>query len=252
LAHKRVQIEQEGIALQRQISAWTEEREGALATEQRRNKERFARKELVLSVAMPLVDVIIAGAIGTFVAIRLQDRSFRKNEVFKARVEQIVRQRNDAVSLLQEVDEAWRQVRLDEEFVGQRLEDATRKGEQETTRAKAYYCENAENRSAGYETLRRTYGRALALDQLSRAFGEDNQANKSIRAFTVKLQAFLSCAENRECLRCAEEHSDVRQALEDLISGYSKLENTLVDAAERWRPRQFTVRENREAPYLDP
>lgn len=201
-----------------------------------RNAEREAvavsrywaqRSERLKTVIMPTLIVLLSATLGTGLGLYLQNRSFRNNELFKARLEQIVRQRTEAVSLLQDVDDAWRQVRSDEDLAARQIEDAKIRGQGEVDRVTAYYCSQGD-KSNGLETLRKARSRSNALADQTKTFGENNPTAKAFKQFEVRLQSILECAENRDCRRCAVHDSDLLQPLKDVITSYGALESSLL------------------------
>lgn len=197
------------------------------------SRGQLTRKDVIQSIIVPLVVVLVTAVFGTWLAVHLQNRSFRRNELFKARLDQVVRQRQEAVTLLQEVEEAWRQVRADERLVAQSIRLAAVQGKDEETLIRTHYCSPQSKKSAGVEALRRIYGRMLAMGELFDALGHDNPVKKSHSEFMGRLQAFLQCAQTEGCPECAEKHAGIREPLRDLIGAYSKVENQLITSAEQ-------------------
>lgn len=62
-------------------------------------------------VIMPIVLLILTAVFANVIGVRLQDRSFRKNEVFRARLAAIETARQEATNIQKDVERARRQIR---------------------------------------------------------------------------------------------------------------------------------------------
>lgn len=205
---------------------------------ERRRQEREAaqidkleaqKKTRLQVIYMPLVIFFLTAVVGSLLSFYLQNRSFRHNELFRARLDQIIRQRNDTVALLQDVEGAWRQARSNEYFIAQELESAKDPGA--ANAARKFYCSEFK-KSTGVETLRKSYGRSLALIDQGSVFGAGNEVDKAFNEFNKQLKIFLECVNNDECKQCTGESDTLLEPLKNAITAYGNIENRLI-AGER-------------------
>jgi hypothetical protein len=87
-------------------------------------KERLSKKDRMAIVVMPLVIVALTAVTGTGLGVWFQNRSFKRNELFRVRLERLMWLHNEAVEILREVDTARRNVRTNEDVVATDLRKA--------------------------------------------------------------------------------------------------------------------------------
>lgn len=189
-----------------------------------RKESKMRGKDWLKIVVMPIVIAVLAAILGIY----LQNRSFERNTLFKAKLDQIQAGQKEAVTLLQDLDSTLRFIRTNEEYIEKDLKQLESEGRSnEIGDAKQHYC-GGSFMQPSIETLRRYQMRTIPLKDYSAAAGQNNVVNQATDDFSNKLGALIECMENKECRPCNGQHDDVRDSLRAVIAAHTKMANDLI------------------------
>lgn len=173
-------------------------------------KSRLTKKDVFSIIVMPVVVVVVASGM----AIYLQDRSFRRNQMFTAKLNQIVSGQEAAVQILREVDEATRQIRGTEKWI--RAQPANSVSDQEE-----YF-------DASIEVLKDSKVHLDALVAVSQGVRGGKTIEEAAQRYSTRLAVFLQCLNANTKFRCAEQHFAVVPAMRDVVVAHTTAANELI------------------------
>jgi hypothetical protein len=189
----------------------------------------LTKKERITNIYMPIAIVLLTASLGTGIGVWLQNRSFRRNEVFKAKLDRIKEGQKETAEILREVDEARRQIRANEDFIRREIEQQSDPIEKDKVRR--YYLEKNPMGSS-LVILKESKIRLDALGDYTKTLSPANTVPSSIENYSIKLGNFLECLEDNKDFgkSCSDEHPTLREALRAVVTAYTKIEDELIDA----------------------
>jgi hypothetical protein len=188
----------------------------------------MTRDEKTKVVVMPIFIVLLTALVGGLLTTYFQDRSFRKNAGFQARMNIIMSGRQEALKIREDVDEAVRQIRSNERQARQDLARFETEGNFTALQgARAYYCA-PEYQGAFVAILRETRLRVESLREDTGNGTPISPINASINQFVTKLGPYIQCLEQSGCNRCSESNREVLAPLNSLVSAHMSAANRLV------------------------
>lgn len=185
----------------------------------------LTRKERISIIYMPLVIVILTAILGTGIGIWLQNRSFKKNELFKAKLERIMSAQHEAVEETRAVDEARRQIRSNESFIRQELANVSPDRRADALR---FY---GEQMSPSIAMLKESRLKMDVLGNYTATLSSSKGVPNAIGEFTEKLDDYLRCLEQNVDfgINCSDEHPGVVTSLHAVVAAYSEMADELID-----------------------
>jgi len=180
-------------------------------------KNRLSKKDLWSVVIMPVVVVVIASGM----AIWLQDRSFRRNQMFTAKLNQIVSGQDSAVQILREVDAATRQIRGTEKWIRDRQQKSSGGPDEATFNADEFLAPSI-------EVLKDSKVRLDALVAVSQGVGGGKAIDEAAQQYSTRLAKLLQCLSNNIDFRCAERNFAVVPAMRDVVVAHTTAANELI------------------------
>src|ERR1051325_4822219 len=190
-------------------------------------KKSLTKKDRVAFIYMPIVVVVLTATLGTSIAMWLQDRSFRKNEVFRAKLDRIMAGQKEAAEILKDVDEARRQIRSNEDFISGVIERQVELEERDKIRR--YYFERNPMESS-VAILKEAKIRLDALEDYTNTLSQSTTLPLAIENYSSKQKAFLECLEENKdfSYSCSDKHPGLVEALRAVISAHSKMTDALI------------------------
>lgn len=165
----------------------------------------------------------LIGVAAVVLAVVLQDRSFRGNQLFSLKLSQINAGHEAAVDTLRDVDRAIRQIRADEAWVRDQLAnpEAGLQHDIESYRNGEYFA-------ASIDALKDSKVRVDALVASSEATGAGNAVAAAAETYTAKLGAFVKCLQDNKQFQCAETNGEVIPALRSIVVAHTTAANQLI------------------------
>jgi hypothetical protein len=191
-------------------------------------------KERVQFVIMPLVVVILTAVSVNVVGTNLQEKSFKRNELFKAKLQRLTAAQDEARRIRNEANDAFRVIRSHEDDARAQLQHAL--PDEEASLRNDYHTQLTT--SAAFQTLRRS---KIDLDLLlqdirgmSTPIGADSVPAALARTYSDQLTAFTNCVnENRSFQKsCADLHDEFTASLQQLVVHVGRRAETLIAAEE--------------------
>lgn len=194
-------------------------------------KESLAKKDRVAFIYMPIVIVLLTATLGTGIGMWLQNRSFRRNELFKAKLDRIMAGQKEAVEILKDVDEARRQIRSNEDFISGVIERQSTM--EEKTKVREYYSERNPMESS-VAILKEAKIRLDALGDYSKTLSQHSTVPGAIESYSNKQKAFLDCLEANEdfSISCSDKHPALIEALRAVIAAHTRMTDELIKEYE--------------------
>jgi hypothetical protein len=188
-------------------------------------------KDKVAIIYMPLVIVILTAVLGTGIGVWLQNRSFQRNELFRAKLERIMSAQRDAVEIMREVDQARRQIRSDEHFIREQI-DLQESSKEREEAVKYYSIRNP--MEASVATLKDSKVKLDALGAYTSTLSPRSPVPAAIESYSNKLNVFLGCLEeNLDFERvCSNEHTELVGLLHQVVVAYAKMADGLIEKYE--------------------
>lgn len=187
-------------------------------------------KDWIKIVVMPILIVILTAFLGIF----LQNRSFKRNTLFQAKLNQIISGRNEAVELLQDVDKVRRRIRAAEDYFQREIDRIKITKSEDLAKAMGRFCEEKmqfleEGVEAPLQILRQVKIRTIAIEDFTKAFDNNNAINETILDFNNKLGDFIGCLQSNDCIACSDKHENIIPALRNLISAHTRMISELLE-----------------------
>lgn len=188
-------------------------------------------KDKIAIIIMPIVVVLLTALLGTGVGIWLQNRSFRKNELFKAKLERIMAGQKEAADILRAVEEARRQIRSNEDFI--RKEIARQVDDIKKDEARRYYLDS-NPMEPSIAILRESKLRLDALAVYSGSLGSNSPVPNAVQVYSRKLDGFLGCLkENSQFAKiCSDEHPDLLESVRGIVAAHARMIDKLIQEYE--------------------
>jgi len=188
----------------------------------------MTRDEKIKVVVMPVFIVLLTALVGGLLTTYFQDRSFRKNAGFEARMNIIMSGRQEALKIREDVEGAVRQIRSNESQARQDLARFETEGNFTALQgARAYYCA-PEYQGAFVAILRESRLRVESLREDTAKGSRISPINISIDQYVAKLGPYIQCLEQIGCNRCSESNREVLAPLNSLVSAHMSAANRLV------------------------
>lgn len=183
--------------------------------------ESFSKKDWVKLIIIPFILCIV----GSYYGIYLQDRSIKKNALFKAKLDLIIATRSDTIKLVEDLDLIRRQIRSTEDDTERNLNQVT-----DTTQQKQARKMNANKIRAQklIAKLKEARMRFLAIENTLKDISNSNDLQKTIENFVVKMEKFVICLEQDEFVPCSDNHDEVIDLLLQVSSAQAKMGVDLV------------------------
>lgn len=189
----------------------------------------MSKKDWIKIVVMPISIVILTAVLGNFIGIYLQNRSFSRNELFKAKLDLIMSGHKQTIDIMQDVDRARRQIRSNEEFIQQELQRYEKAGNTDALNgARKYYCEGS-FMAPSIAILKEAKIKADSIGDYTDKFDKDGTVKKAIGEFSKNLAGYLECLDNKQCRPCSDGHENVIQSLRGVIEAHIDTANKLLD-----------------------
>lgn len=194
-------------------------------------EDKLSGKERKLHIYIPILLILITAAITSWIGVIFQDRSFRKNELFKAKLDRIMSQQEEVIEIRRIVDEARRQIRSNEDFISEQIKKQPDLAGQ--TAAREYYL-NKKPMASSVAVLKESKIRLDALAVSAKTFGGNNPVTESVNKFSTTLDTFLKCLENNKDFRnnCSDEHPDLVESVSNIIIAHNQLADELIKEFE--------------------
>lgn len=189
------------------------------------------RKDWVKIVIMPLIIVLLPAGVGGSIGVYLQDRSFRKNELFKTKLELIMASQKEAIEILKDVDRARRQIRANEDFIKGHLQRLQSTNPEQVREAKKYYCEG-NFMASSIAILKEPKIRTLAIEDYTKSSPNRSAVSAAIQNFSQELAAIIRCLEKEDCTPCSDTHEQVVASFREVITAHVQMATTLVEEYE--------------------
>ena len=183
-----------------------------------------------MPVVVVLLTVALTAAIGLRLAQRLQDRSFRKNQVFSAKLTRIMDSQREAADILKNVDEARRLIRANEWLIRDEL--AKQPTQEAKNRAITIYRESDEM-DANVQMLRDSQVRLDALVSLSNSFSAGSAIRDASGEYSKELEALTTCLASNVEFRCAKQHDSIVDKMQVVVAAHSIAIDQLIREYER-------------------
>lgn len=187
---------------------------------------KLSSKDWLAVVVMPVVVVLLTAVVGTGVAVWLQNRSFKRNELFRVRLERLMYLHTEGIQILREVDAARRQIRSNEDMVAQDVRD----NPSDAIAVVNFHRGQNLMRSS----LTSLNDAKLRLDSLlvdSKQLSDNSDVAEAVRAYGVKHEQFVACIEGNEKFDrvCSDLHGDIVVVMQTVVSAHGRMIDRFVE-----------------------
>jgi hypothetical protein len=187
------------------------------------------RDERVKTVWMPIIIVFLTAALGGFLGTWLQNRSFKKNALFQAKLGMLTSARQQALDIRQDVDEARRKIRKNENFSTNLLATLSSKGQVDNLAyAKSVYCVPAYQ--GQYVDILKEAG--IRVEALREDVTDGSPINLAIDEFLNKLKPYVACLDKPGCNYCSEDGEGVLGSLSKVVTAHTNAAQRLLADSE--------------------
>ena len=192
------------------------------------NLEGLNKKDRLAVIYMPILMVLLTALLGTGIGVWFQDRSFRRNELFKAKLDRIMAAQKEVVDINTQVEGALRQIRANEDFIqAQIAQQRAFDGQQQ---ARQFYAEQ-DNMTSSLTVLRETKIRLDALASYSKTLSTESGVGESIKVYSEELLPFIKCVENNDySVNCSDKYPKIIESLRSIIIAHSKVADDLINS----------------------
>ncbi len=189
--------------------------------------EKLTNKDRWQIIFMPLILLALTAFLGTVIGSCLQNRSFKHNELFRARLERIMTGQREATDILQDVDGATRQIRSNEDFIRDQIQRQV--DPEEKRKAKEFYLEK-NPMTPSLAILKESKIKLDALGDYTKTLGTNQNVEEAIKEFSTNFDDFINCVEaNKDFSNsCSEKVKDLRKSLTKVVEAYSKMQDYLI------------------------
>jgi hypothetical protein len=207
----------------------TETSEKILVKKVESSDDKLSTKEFIKIVLMPITIVLLTGILGTFLGLWLQNRSFRRNEIFRAKLDTITEGKKEAVKLLQDTEEVLRQVRGTQKVIKEKLTQL-QFNTSELDTAKTQFCATSVL-SPYMATLKKIKLRTAFVRDYTTE-GNNITVNQKIIEFESKLDEYIRCGESDTCQICNDHADLVMDSLREVVASHTQMTNDLLREQE--------------------
>lgn len=193
------------------------------------NLEGLNKKDRLAVIYMPILVVFLTALLGTGIGVWFQDRSFRRNELFRAKLDRIMAAQKEVVDINTQVEGALRQIRANEDFIqAQIAQQRTLDGQQQ---ARQFYAEQ-DNMTSSLTVLRETKIRLDALASYSKTLSTESGVGESIKVYSGELLPFINCVENNHeySVNCSDKYPKIIESLRGVIIAHAKVADDLINS----------------------
>jgi len=190
--------------------------------EQRRDTA-MRLKDWLAIVVMPT----LIAAMAAILAVVLQDRSFRGNQLFSLKLSQINAGHEAAVDVLRDVDRAIRQIRADEAWVRDQLSNPVTGLEHDIESYR-----NGDYFAASVDALKDSKVRVDALLASSESTGVGTAVKVASDTYASRLGTLVTCLQSNRDFQCVEKNGDVLPALRAIVVAHTTAANQLIARSE--------------------
>lgn len=164
----------------------------------------FSRKDLLAVVVMPLVVVGLTAGAGSWIAASLQERAFRNNELFRARLSRVIAAESEARALRRDVEDAIRVIKAREEFMRGEVAKAD---DADVADLSSFYREELVN-SSSVATIRRSVIDLKALADDTVGAGQMLSVTKLTASYAQQANQLEQCLKEKGGFSdiCATKH----------------------------------------------
>lgn len=175
---------------------------------------QFTRKDWIKDIIMPLV-ILALGAISVHtIGGRLQEQSFNRSELFKARLQRILAAQDQARQIRTDAEEAFRLLRSNEDYASAQIKETPLEARDELKRN--YHAQVIA--SPALQTLRRSKIDAdIIVEDIGG--GKESPIGKIVSQYGDNLTAFRNCINTNTGFErsCADEYPDLITYLQQLV-----------------------------------
>lgn len=193
--------------------------------------EGTTKKDRLAIVYMPLIIVVLTFGLGTGIGIWFQNRSFKHNELFRAKLDRVMAAQKEVVEIMAQVDLARKQIRSNEDFIRNQILKET--DEQQAEELRQYYFDNSQM-GPSLAILKETWIRLDALGDYSASLTRNAGINSSVEAYHKRVTAFIACVENNRDFSksCSDEYSDIVESLRIVLKAHAHVADELIHSYE--------------------
>jgi hypothetical protein len=185
------------------------------------------RDEVIKIVWMPILIVILTALFGGLLGTWLQNRSFKKNALFQAKLNMLTSARQQALEIRQGVDEARRKIRANERFAKNLLSSLKTKGKAEDlSYAESVYCVPAYQ--GQYVDILKEAGIRVESLREDAAGRSPSSINSAIDEFLKNLKPYVACLDKSGCRECGEDNENVVESLDKVVAAHTSASERLL------------------------
>jgi hypothetical protein len=176
-------------------------------------------KDWLAIVIMPALITIGAGAL----AINMQNRSFRANQVFALKLNQINSGAQASVETLRDVDKAIREIRAEENWMRDQITNPTMGLKHDVASYR-----NGDYLAGTIDTLKDSKVRVDAIVASSEATGAGKTVASAADSYSKELARFIGCLQDNQDFRCADSSTAVLSSLRAIVMAHTTAANNLI------------------------
>ena len=193
------------------------------------NLDGLNKKDRLAVIYMPILVVFLTAVLGTGIGVWFQNRSFRRNELFKAKLDRIMAAQKEVVDINSQVEGALRQIRANEDFIQAQI--ARQRTLDEQQQARQFYAEQ-NNMTSSLTVLKETKIRLDALASYSKTLSTEAGVGESIKVYSEELLPFVKCVENNHdyTINCSDKYPKIIESLRSVIIAHSKVADDLINS----------------------
>jgi hypothetical protein len=177
---------------------------------------------------MPLLIVLLTATLGTAIGFWFQNRAFTRNELFRARLERLMRLHTQTVDALQTVDQARRSIRSYENAIYDEL--ASMPEARLDERRRYYAAQNVMDQSLTALKEAKIRLDALAVDV--KGLSGDEGASKAIKAYAEESDRFVTCVQQNFAFTrdrtCSEDSPNLVPSLQAVVTAHGTMIDNFV------------------------
>lgn len=190
----------------------------------------FSRKDLLAVVVMPLVVVGLTAGAGSWIAASLQERAFRNNELFRARLSRVIAAESEARALRRDVEDAIRVIKAREEFMRGEVAKAD---DADVADLSSFYREELVN-SSSVATIRRSVIDLKALADDTVGAGQMLSVTKLTASYAQQANQLEQCLKEKGEFSdiCATKHAQIVDEIRSIVVAHGKRADAIIQARE--------------------
>ena len=187
--------------------------------------------EKIKVVWMPILVVLLTAILGGMIGTWLQNRSFKKNALFQAKLNMLTSARQQALDIRQDVDEASRKIRSNEIFSKNLLASLEAKGDHDNLAyAQSVYC--VPEYQAQYADILKEAGIRVESLRQDAKDGTPSSVNSAIDDFLKALKPYATCLDEPGCRQCSEHSETVVVSINKIVAAHTKASEQLLADSE--------------------